>query len=186
MVSPDPKNYWLETVSMPAGSPGDLPRQTDVVIVGAGFTGLSAARALARRGAGVTVLEANTIGWGASSRNGGMVLTGTKLPVETLPKRYGMDAARRMYTASLDSIDFVERLVLEEDIDCDFSRCGHLEVASKQSHFDGYARTAELVKREFHHPLRIVSRSDLPAEIGSDIYYGGLLDERSAGLNPAR
>jgi glycine/D-amino acid oxidase-like deaminating enzyme len=180
------RNYWLDTVTMPAGNDGDLPAHVDIVIVGAGFTGLSAARALAKKGANVAVLEANTIGWGASSRNGGMVLTGMKLGIETLAKRYGMEATRRMYAASLASIDLVEQIVSDEQIDCDFSRCGHLEVACKQSHFNTYARSAELIAREFNHQLRIMAKQDLRSEIGSDIYYGGMVDEVSGGVNPAR
>jgi glycine/D-amino acid oxidase-like deaminating enzyme len=182
----NPSNYWLETVQMPGGTPSELPERVDVAIVGAGFTGLSAARTLAKRGAKVAVLETNTIGWGASSRNGGMVLTGMKLGVETLAGRYGMDATRRMYAASLASIDVVEQIISEEKIDCNFSRCGHLEVACKQSHFDTYARSVEVIAREFNHQLRIVEKNDLRSEIGSDIYYGGVVDEVSAGLNPAR
>jgi glycine/D-amino acid oxidase-like deaminating enzyme len=76
--------------------------------------------------------------------------------------------------------------VREEKIECDFSRCGHLEVAVKPKHFNSYAETAALIKREFNHDLRIVSRTELGNEIGSTIYYGGLVDEKSAGLNPAR
>jgi glycine/D-amino acid oxidase-like deaminating enzyme len=182
----NPSNYWLNTVQMPVGTPGDLPVRADVAIVGAGFTGLSAARTLAQRGAKVAVFETNTIGWGASSRNGGMVLTGMKLGVETLAARYGMEAAKRMYAASLASIDLVERIVGEEKIDCNFSRCGHLEVACKQSHFDTYARSVEVIAREFNHQRRIVPRNELGAEIGSDIYHGGIVDEASGGLNPAR
>src|SRR5437667_893071 len=181
------KNYWLETVATsPAPSAGDLPDYADVAIVGAGYCGLSAARTLAKRGVKVAVFEAETFGWGASSRNGGMVLTGMKLPVPTLIKRYGREAVRRMYAASLDSIDCVEQIVREENIDCSFSRCGHLEVACKQSHFDGYEESAALIKREFNHALRIIPRSELRAEIGSDSYFGGMVDETSAGLNPAR
>ena len=179
-------NYWLETVRMPAGDAGPLPESVDVAIIGTGVTGLSAARALAKRGVRVAALEAETLGFGASSRNGGMVLTGMKLPVPTLISRYGGEAVRRMYAASIASIDCVEQIIRDEKIDCNFSRCGHLEVACKQAHFDTYAESEALVRREFGHNLRVVPKSDLRTEIGSDIYYGGLVDEVSAGLNPAR
>jgi len=181
------KNYWLDTVTAPpAQSARELPDTIDVAVVGGGFCGLSAARTLAKRGVHVAVFEAETFGWGASSRNGGMVLTGMKLPAPTLIKRYGMDAVRKMYAASLDTIDCVERIVREENIDCNFSRCGHLEVACKQAHFEGYEESAALARREFHHKLRIIPKSELRGEIGSDIYFGGMVDETSAGLNPAR
>jgi len=180
------QNYWTTTVEIPHPEPQLLPESTDVAVIGAGFTGLSAARTLAQKGARVAVLEANTIGWGASSRNGGMVLTGLKLGVNKLISTYGHERTQRMYAASLDSIDCVEKLVREEAIACDFSRCGHLEVACKQKHFDGYARQAEVIAREFNHQLRVVPQSQLVSEIGSTIYYGGMVDEVSAGLNPAR
>jgi len=163
-----------------------LPDTVDVAVIGAGFTGMSAARTLASRGARVAVLESQTIGWGASSRNGGMVLTGLKLGVNKLISLYGRDLARRMYAASLATIDCVERIVLEEGIDCDFSRSGHLEVACKQKHFDDYARQADVIAREFNHQLHIVQKNDLAGEIGSSIYFGGIVDEVSAGLNPAK
>ncbi len=180
-------NYWLTTASMPAtGTAQPLPDHADIAVIGAGFTGLSAARTLARRGARVVVLEAETIGWGASSRNGGMVLTGLKIGTGKLIANYGRERARQMYAASLASIDCVEQLIREETIACDFSRSGHLEVACKQKHFDAFARQADVIAREFNHSLRIVPRYELETEIGSSIYYGGLVDEVSAGLNPAR
>jgi glycine/D-amino acid oxidase-like deaminating enzyme len=183
---PQELNYWLTTVRMPNCLAQPLPESADVAVIGAGFTGLSAALALAKRGARVVVLESETIGWGASSRNGGMVLTGLKLGVNQLISKYGRELTQRMYAASLDTIRCVERLVTEENIICDFSRTGHLEVACKQSHFDDYARQVEVIAREFNHQLRIVPRNQLRGEIGSDIYYGGMVDEISAGLNPAR
>ena len=181
------KNYWLTTTEFPTIDPSRaLPEVVDIAVIGAGFTGLSAARALAKRGARVAVLESETIGWGASSRNGGMVLTGMKLGVKELMSRYGRELTKRMYAASLDSIDCVEKIVHEEGIDCGFSRCGHLEVACKQKHFDNYERQAEIIEVEFNHKLRVVPRNDLNSEIGSSIYFGGMVDEISAGCNPAR
>jgi glycine/D-amino acid oxidase-like deaminating enzyme len=180
-------NYWLTSAEFPATDPSrPLPEIVDVAVIGSGFTGLSAARTLAQRGARVAVLEAETAGWGASSRNGGMVLTGLKLGVNQLIAKYGRELTKRMYAASLTTIDCVEQIVGEEKIDCDFSRCGHLEVACKQKHFNDYARQAEVIDRDFDHKLRVVPRHELGNEIGSSIYYGGMVDDVSAGLNPAR
>jgi glycine/D-amino acid oxidase-like deaminating enzyme len=179
-------NYWLTTAEFPKPEARPLPDRVDVAVIGAGFTGLSAARTLAQRGAKVAVLESETIGWGASSRNGGMVLTGMKLGVNQLISRYGRELTQRMYAASIETINCVEQIIREEAIECNFSRCGHLEVACKQKHFDDYARQAEVIAREFDHQLRVLPRNELSLEIGSKIYYGGMVDEVSAGLNPAR
>src|SRR5277367_4821345 len=119
---PQELNYWLTTVQMPAVPAQPLPESADVAVTGAGFTGLSAALALAKRGAKVVVLESETIGWGASSRNGGMVLTGLKLGVNTLISTYGRDLTRRMYAASLETIDSVEHIVKQENIACEIGR----------------------------------------------------------------
>jgi len=179
--------FWWDTVQMPAGDPAQpLPARVDVAVIGAGYTGLSAARVLARRGARVAVLEAETIGWGASSRNGGMVLAGLKLGIAELRRKYGREVTARMYAASLASIDCVEQIVGEEKIDCDFSRCGHLEVACKPAHYKRFEEWAELIVRDFGRQVTLIPHEKLRAEIGSGIYHGGLVDESSAGINPAR
>src|SRR5215469_16664280 len=153
------QNYWLTTVQMPTveGTP-PVPETVDVAVIGAGFTGLSAARTLAKRGARVAVLESETVGWGASSRNGGMVLTGMKLGVSRLIRKFGRELTRRMYAASLASIDCVEQIVREDGIACDFARCGHLEVACKAKHFDEFRRGAETIERDFGRRLKIVEK----------------------------
>jgi glycine/D-amino acid oxidase-like deaminating enzyme len=178
--------HWRDTVRAPAAASEPLPTRVDVAVIGAGITGLCAARALARRGISVAVLETHTIGWGASSRNGGMVLTGLKLGVDTLIARYGLELARRLYQASLDSVTIVERIVEEEQIDCHFTRCGHLSLAAKPAHFEYFERSAALLERKFSYASRLISRADLRTEIGSDSYYGGMVDELSGGINPAQ
>jgi glycine/D-amino acid oxidase-like deaminating enzyme len=178
---------WLEGTTFPAiERSAPLPDRVDVAVIGAGYTGLAAARALARRGASVAVLEARTVGWGASSRNGGMVLTGLKLEAAQLAAKYRLPAARRMFAAALAAIDCVEQLVAEEQIDCDFKRSGHLLLACKPAHFRAMLHEAALLKRDFGHATRPLAPAELRGEIGSGVYHGGLLDEASAGLNPAR
>jgi glycine/D-amino acid oxidase-like deaminating enzyme len=179
--------YWHTTVAMPDDSnPAPLPDRVDVAVIGGGFTGLSAARTLAMRGVKAAVLEANTIGWGASSRNGGMTLTGLKVEMGTVIKKYGRDLAKQLFRISVESVDTVEQVVKEEKIDCGFARYGHLFVASKPHHFDGFHEEAELRSKEFSHNVRVVPPYDLKDEIGSSKYHGGIVDEVSGGLNPAQ
>jgi glycine/D-amino acid oxidase-like deaminating enzyme len=179
--------FWHTTVTMPDDSNlSPLPDKVDVVIIGGGFTGLSAARTLAKRGVKTAVLEAETIGWGASSRNGGMTLTGLKVGMGTVIKKYGRDLAKQLFQVSLDSVDTVEQVVKEEKIDCGFARCGHLYVASKPHHFDGFHEEAEFLSKEFDHKVRVVAPDELQDEIGSTMYHGGIVDEVSGGLNPAQ
>jgi len=181
------KVYWHDTVRMPTGQERNpIPEKVDVAVIGSGYTGLSAALTLAKHGTSVAVLEAESIGWGASSRNGGMVLTGLKIPMQTAIKRYGREFARRLFQCSLDSIDTVENICKTEHIDCGFARTGHLLTANKPKHYDLLAQEVEFMAREFNHPVQLFSRKEQRAEIGTDLYHGVLLDEASAGLNPAQ
>jgi glycine/D-amino acid oxidase-like deaminating enzyme len=184
---PTKQIYWHTTTQMPDDSKlTALPEKVDVAVIGGGYTGLSAARTLAKQGVSVTVLETNTIGWGASSRNGGMVLTGLKLGMQSVMKKYGRETAKRLFQCSLDAIDTVERIVKAENIDCGFARYGHLLTANKPQHQDALKAEVEFMEREFNHTTRLISREQQHTEIGSDMYHGALLDESSGGLNPAQ
>lgn len=181
------KVFWHDTVEMPSGhEQTPLPEKVDVAVIGSGYTGLTAARTLAKRGARTAVLEAESIGWGASSRNGGMALTGLKIPLQTAIKRYGREMARRLFQCSLETIDLVEQIVQEEHIQCGFARSGHLLAANKPKHYDILAGEVDFMAKEFGHTVRLVSRQEQRSEIGADLYYGALVDEASAGLNPAQ
>jgi glycine/D-amino acid oxidase-like deaminating enzyme len=181
--------YWLATLADDVtrrDGPTALPESVDVAVVGAGYTGLAAARQLRRAGASVAVLERERIGAGASSRNGGQVLTGLKRDPATLVRRFGASRARDLFGAAMDSLVELEGLIGEEQIDCEYVRCGHLQAAWKPSHFDALRREQELLDREFGHPVRLVDRADQGQELGSDRYFGLLVDERSGALHPAR
>src|SRR5205823_6515170 len=117
-------------------------------VIGGGFTGLSAARQLARGGARVVVLEAGRVGSGASGRNGGHVNNGLAHSFLAAKATFGTDKAVALYRAFDDAVDTVEGLIREENIDCDFRRCGKLKLASKPKHFDALARNFEALHRE--------------------------------------
>jgi glycine/D-amino acid oxidase-like deaminating enzyme len=179
---------WTDEFPRPADLPvaDELPEQVDVAIVGSGYTGLNAARVLAKSGAGVVVLERETIGWGASSRNGAMATPGIKLSAPKIFERYGHEKGRQFWQASVDAIDLLEQIIVEEDIDCDWARTGHLHLACKASHFEAMKRNANWAKQELGYEMQEVPPSDLRTEIGSDVFYGGLTGEISGALQPAK
>ena len=179
-------NLWTATTApLSITSLASPPERADVAIVGGGYTGMSAARSLARHGADVVVLEQETLGWGASSRNGGFVLPGYKAEVAALARRFGLERARALWRFSLDAVDFVERVVAQEHIDCDFRRCGHVALAARPSHLKELERERLLLQERFGHDTVLLDRAQVRQEIGSSRYYGGLLDPAAGGLQPA-
>ncbi|MEJ7748147.1 MAG: FAD-binding oxidoreductase, partial [Candidatus Limnocylindrales bacterium] len=180
------RSYWGATMpAMPDRSGRQLPDSVDVVVVGGGYAGINAAREIARAGRSVTVLEAHTLGWGASTRNGGIVHAGYKWSARQLLERYGADTGKALYEETLDSYRLVKRLIVEEAIDCEFREVGHLELAYAPGHLPelGHARDSLAsvgVRSE------LVPRDRLREEIGTDAYYGALAVEGSGLLHPGR
>jgi glycine/D-amino acid oxidase-like deaminating enzyme len=164
----------------------DRSRRRDVVIVGAGYTGLSAARTLARAGADVLVLECEEVGSGASSRNAGQVLTGLRLDSATLVRRYGAIRARQLFETASASIARLETLIADEGIECQYERVGHIQAAATAAHFKDLRDQQTILAQVFGHRVELVSRAEQRTELGSDVYHGLLVDERSGALNPAR
>jgi gamma-glutamylputrescine oxidase len=162
-----------------------LSSDVDAVIVGGGYTGMMAAARLAWRGRSVALLEKNELGWGASSRNGGMVHPGFKLDLATLLKREPVHGRER-YQASLDAFNLVEETIRVNQIDCDYIRTGHLELAHKASHFQALEEEAHLLMRQFGVTARVLPRVELASEVGTSRYHGALLFETSGGLHPAK
>ena len=177
-------SYWLDTAPQFSGSADGPPQgDADVVVVGAGFTGLSAALALAKKGARVTVLEAGLVGNAASGRNGGMCNNGFAQDYYGLSTLLGRERANMLYRSFDAAVDKVEAIISEEGIDCNFQRVGKLKLAAKPAHYDKLARTQELLAQDVDPDTRMLPRSEMHAEIGSDRYFGGLLFEKGAGMH---
>ena len=180
------RSFWQATMpALPDRSGRALPDGADVVVVGGGYAGINAARVLATSGVAVTLLEAHTLGWGASTRNGGIVHSGYKWSAKDLIRRYGDDTGRALYQETLDGYRTVKRLVGEEAIDCQFREVGHLELAYAPAHVPELEHAREGlafvgVQSE------MVPHERIHEEIGSDAYFGALAVEGSALLHPGR
>ena len=179
--------YWLDTAPQFTGSVGAaIDGRADVVIVGGGLTGLSAALECARQGAEPVVLEAGSVIGQASGRNGGQCNVGVHQDFGELSKRLGERRATRYYRAFEQAVDTVEGIIDREAIACDFRRCGKLKLAMKPRHFAALQRNFELLRDRIDRNFEIVSRDQLSEEVLSDQFYGGLLQTTSASLHVGR
>jgi len=174
--SPAPKTYLNKS----------LPEKTDVVVVGGGFTGASAALQLAKGGARVTLVEAESIGWGASSRNGGQALSCLHHTLEKSIKIHGRELAREMFQAAVQAANTVEQIVRDEKLDCDFVRCGNIEAASKPAHFEALKREQDILQEVAGFEVSILPKSAVSSELGTDSYFGLMVNPRSGSVQPAK
>lgn len=187
---PDTDPYWWEA-QRPEATTDDLadelPDRVDVLVVGAGLTGASAARTLAKNGASVLMIDAEAPGHGASSRNGGMVGTGYRLSLDQLTERYGAETARTLLReAHIDSLDFVKALIRDEAIDCDFDVTGRFSGQRSAAVYEETARSFERLQTVVPIRWEMIPRDRQRAEIGTDFYHGGLLLPDHAALHPAK
>ncbi len=179
-----PSVLWQDTATPHRIVARELPPVADVVVIGAGYCGLSAAAELARRGRRVAVLDAHDLGWGASTRNGGMVLPELKAGPRTLERTHG-ELGLRLHQEVEDAFDHVEALVADHQIDCAYERSGQLYLSHSAGGADRLDRLAEEL-RSIGSAAHVARGSDLEAEIGTGCFTAGLVVERSGGIHPAR
>lgn len=186
MSTTDP--FWWEDAGPPRSPATEpLPAEVDVAIIGAGLTGLSAARTLAKRGKSVLVLDAQAPGMGASSRNGGMVGGGHRMSLPLMEARFGKDIATGLLReAHIESSVFVKTLMHEEAIECDYSETGRFRAFWRPEEYEAEAVAMEQLQHLIGVEAEMISPARQREEVGSDLYAGGIVFPRHGGLNPAK
>ncbi len=179
--------YWWEAFRPQAIEASSLPQKTDVVVVGGGYAGLAAARALADGGVQSVVLEAGDFGSGASTRSGGAISAGLSVGKSFTGKTlaYAPDFVREVVGWSIDAYRSLFELVAAEGIECHLEQRGRFLGACAASHYDGLRARYEKLRAGGATDCHLVSRDQQRAEIGSDFYHGGLVLETAGKLHPA-
>jgi len=180
-----PRPYWWEAYEPKPLPDIELPRETRVAIVGAGYAGLNAALELTREGIDCVVLDTDEPGFGGSTRNGGMVSGGVNVGKRYLARALEPEEAAPFMSDGADALTHVERLIASENIACHWSMPSYFQGAWSRSHFAGMARKVEALNRYARAEAHVVPRQRQREEIGSDYYHGGLVIGRYGQLHPA-
>ena len=179
-----PDSYWAATAATgPPVADFDGSETAETVVIGAGYTGLSAALHLAERGRSVLVLDANEPGWGASGRNNGQVVAALKHEPHEIEQRFGQERGAALIRAIGEGPDLVLGLIARHRIDCAARRSGILTAAHSAASLADLKRRVEIWNARGA-PLRLLPRDEMEATSGTGAYAGGCLDPRGGAINP--
>lgn len=196
LSDPPTQSYYAASLDVAAGlaaAAAGVHRQplrgsikADVVVLGGGIAGCSAALHLAKRGYRVALLEARTVGYGASGRSGGQTIFGLAANERALVGAVGPADARRLFDLSVEALDLTRSLIAEHSIDCDY-RPNHVHVAVKPRHVTELQDWARELHQDYDYPTaQLLTRDQLQAHVQSERYLGGLIDSRSGHLHPLK
>ena len=188
LFTPDLKltPYWWDHVPRPALQEAAPPATVDIVIIGSGYTGLSAALQTARGGRDTLVIDAEDAGFGCSTRNGGQISTSIKPGYDELARRHGAETAFRICREGQNSLAWVADFVAAEKIDCDFRVVGRFHAAHSPAQYDALARRLRTQPKGLEVEAHMVPRAEQRSELGTDAYFGGALYARHASIDPGR
>jgi len=177
--------WWLEA------PPASLPQQvleagSDVVVIGGGYTGLSAALTLARAGRSVQVFDRMRPGEGASTRNGGIASGNLRPSYRAMIAKFGEARANAIVAEAKEAREFLEAFIRSEGIACDLVMTGRFTGAANVADYDALAREGELISKATNIEIHAVPRAEQRNVLGTDFYHGGIVRMDIGGLDPAK
>lgn len=188
LFTPDskPTPYWWEHTPRPTLPETALPERVDVLVIGSGYTGLSAALQTARGGRSTLVLDAEQAGFGCSTRNGGQISTSVKPGYDQLARRHGPEKAFAIVKEGQNSRAWVEDFIAAEGIDCDFRVAGRFHAAHGPRQYEALAHQFATQRAGLEVEAHMVPHAEQHSELGTDAYFGGVLFARHASVDPGR
>jgi len=178
--------FWWDQTPRPAIDEQTLPRQVDVLIIGSGYTGLNCALETSAGGMDTLVIDAESAGWGCSSRNGGQISGEIKPDYAELKNKVGEKLAFDLLKGARSALEWLDEFIHAQAIDCDFRHCGRFQAAHNPAQFKKLVHYANNQPQGLEQPLVIVERKDQASEIDSEFYHGGLVIPGHCSLDPAK
>lgn len=176
-------SYYAATINEPVNYPNlEQDILSDVCVVGAGFTGVNTALNLVKKGYSVVLIDSARVGWGASGRNGGQLISGFTFSNKF--EKFGEEVAQSVWKLGADCTDLVRETIDEFQIECDLKE-GFIEVALNNAQMDELVvRKEEWDQRGYQHNLTLVEKNEITNYVGSSNYIGGMIDSGSGHLHP--
>lgn len=183
---PPGRPYWWEDGAPLPALATKPPERTEVLILGGGYTGLSAAITCADEGARVMVIDAAVPGQGASTRNGGMFGAHPRLPYETMKSRFGAADAAACYEEGIAAFEFTRDLIRREAIDCDLQFTGRIQMAWSRVDFEAQKKLVDSIRSQSAIDMELIDRAELSNEIKTERYHGAIRFPGHAALHPRK
>ncbi|MGD2043560.1 MAG: FAD-binding oxidoreductase [Acidimicrobiia bacterium] len=178
--------FWVDDHPRPEGLASDLPVETDVLVVGSGLTGLSAALRLADAGSAVTVIDAGEIAGGASSVNGGMVSPDVKAGVDTVYAVYGPKIGHEMWASTVRSIDLVREYATRPGVDALIHDAGMAALGRGAKALEKFDRTVAWYKSKFGVDWHVIDAREIHTIVGGEAFNVAMFEPEGFGVHPAR
>ena len=176
--------YWWEDGAPLPQLSSELPSKAQLLIVGAGYTGLSAAIAASDAGVKVIVVDAGVPGHGASTRNGGMFGAHPRLAFDRLAKQFDRTTAAGIFNEAQDAFDFSCDLIRKENIKCHFDQCGRVQLAWTKAHATAQRKQVNHLRSVSNMNVEYVEQNELASEINTPCYFGAIRFPDHASLQP--